>query len=335
VVSVEGVTHALYLLWWVQYKHVPPAAVAAVLAAGEIAITLLEVPTGRFADRVGHRRSLVLGSAIQVAGMLLCWLAEGMSGLVLASLCVALGDVFRSGADQALLYESCAAAGRPDRFQQVEARARSVELIALVAMMFAGGVIVETAGFSAAWALEVALAAAGVGFALAMLSPPPVPIRHAETGPASRPVGRAPVVLLRLIMPAALVGGVAEATAFVAQTTEGATATRLTVLVSAMTLAEAAGASLARYPRASVATQYVLLAGAATCVAVMWTAPALFTTGVVALFLLMGLAGPLRATAIQALVEGRRAEAASWASAVDGFVRTLLLLAAGVFRRRR
>jgi MFS family permease len=84
VVSVEGITHALYLFWWVQHKQVAPATVAAIPAAGEIVITLLEVPTGRFADRFGHRRSLVLGSALQVAGTLLCWFSEGVPGLLLA-----------------------------------------------------------------------------------------------------------------------------------------------------------------------------------------------------------------------------------------------------------
>ena len=110
-------------------------------AAGDIAITLLEVPTGRFADRFGHRCSLIVGSVIQTVAMVLCWLGEGVPGLLLASLCVALGDTFRSGADQALLYESCAAVGEEERFQQIEGRTHSLELIALVAMTVAGGVV--------------------------------------------------------------------------------------------------------------------------------------------------------------------------------------------------
>jgi hypothetical protein len=56
--------HGLYLLWWVQEKRVPPA---------------------------------------QVAGILVFWLGQGVTGLLLATLLVALGDAFRSGADQALL----------------------------------------------------------------------------------------------------------------------------------------------------------------------------------------------------------------------------------------
>jgi len=322
----------------VQYKHVPPAAVAAILAAGDIAITLLEVPTGRFADRFGHRCSLIVGSAIQVIGMLLCWLAEGVPGLVMASLCVALGDTFRSGADQALLYESCVAAGEPQRFQQIEAKTHSLELIALVALMTIGGAVVETVGFAAAWMLETLLAVAGVVLAATMLTPPCTSDPHSPIPdpPSPTSVPRSPIpALFRLIAPAALIAGAASATTFFAQTSEAASPTYLTVVVGAITLAEAAGAMLARYLSATVTTQYVLLGVSAVCGISMVIAPGVFAGGVVLLTLLAGAAEPLRATAIQVMVDRRRAEAASWASALDGGIRTLFLLAAGAAHGRR
>jgi hypothetical protein len=332
-VSVEGITHALYLFWWVQHKQVPPATVAAILAAGEIVITLLEIPTGRFADRFGHRRSLVFGSALQVAGMLLCWRGEGVPGLLLASLLVALGDTFRSGADQALLYESCLAEGRPDRFQQIEATTHSLELIALIVMMAIGGVLVETTGFTAAWIAETILAASGVAIALAMASPPASHACEPERGGVA--TSGAAAGLFHLIAPAALIGGAAGATAFMAQTGDSATPVQLTILVGVITLAEAAGAALSRWLRPSIATQYVLLAASVLCGVGMAAAPGFFIVGVVTLAVLMGAAEPLRATSIQRLVESRRAEAASLASAVDGATRTLSLVLAGTVQRRR
>src|SRR5438552_18377336 len=117
--------HGLYLLWWVHEKHVPVAIVATLLAAGDFAITALEIPTGWLADRFGHRISLITGSLAQVAGMVLCWIGEGVSGLLSAILLVALGDAFRSGADQALLYRSCVALDREVDFQPIEAQSRS------------------------------------------------------------------------------------------------------------------------------------------------------------------------------------------------------------------
>ena len=121
----------LYLLWWVQEKQMSPALVAATMAAGDLALMALEVPTGWFADRFGSRRSLILGSLLQVAGMICCWLANGVAGLLGACLLVALADALRSGADHSLLYRSCAALGREREFQRIEARARAIQVVVL------------------------------------------------------------------------------------------------------------------------------------------------------------------------------------------------------------
>src|SRR5207247_9624246 len=105
----------LYGLFWLQEKHVPLAALATILAAGDIFITALEIPTGWFADRCGHRASLIIGSIAQIAGMLYAWLDEGIPGVLTSCLLIAAGDAFRSGADQALLYRSCVAIGHESR----------------------------------------------------------------------------------------------------------------------------------------------------------------------------------------------------------------------------
>ena len=111
----------LYLLWWVQEKHVSAATVAVILALGDLALMVLEIPTGWLADKFGHQKSLIAGSAVQVVGMLLCWLGQGLPGMLTANLLVALGDALRSGADQALLYRSCLALDCETDFQRIQA----------------------------------------------------------------------------------------------------------------------------------------------------------------------------------------------------------------------
>src|SRR5687767_6727790 len=164
--------HGLYLVWWVQEKQMSPAIVAAVLAAGDLALLGLELPTGWFADRVGHRRSLMVGSFVQVAGMLWCWLGEGLPGLMTASILVALGDAFRSGANQALLYRTCVALDRESDFQKIEARSEAVALGALVVLVLIGGAIVQTRGFALGWLAETMLCSVGFAIACAMVEPP-------------------------------------------------------------------------------------------------------------------------------------------------------------------
>jgi len=334
------VMHGLYLIWWVQERHISPPVVAAILAAGDLAVTVLEIPTGWFADRFGYRLSLIVGSFIQVAGMLCCWLGQGIPGVLAASLLVAFGDGFRSGADQALLYRSCAALNRHQDFQKIEAHARAVQLAAMVGLVLAGGAIVETWGFGVGWLVETALCAVGLIIACAMVEPP-APGDEAGSDISAMPRADPRIrpymwALLALIAPAALLSGAATAASFWAQTTGESDPRRMTVLVAAMTLAEAAGSMVAvRLPALGARSQAILGGCGMAVVATTLAQPSALLPGAVGLALLLGLAHPLRAAAIQRLAgDGVRARAASIASACDKACDTIALALAGLSRRR-
>ena len=339
--------HGLYLLWWVKEKHVPVGVVAALLAAislvSLVAASALEIPTGWLADRYGHRISLIAGSVAQVVGMLCCWRGEGVPGLLAASLLVALGDAFRSGADQALLYRSCVALEREPDFQKIESRARSVQLGALVALILAGGAVVQAWGFGTGWLVEVALCTVGLSIAYAMVEPP---VCAAETSGAdveaadARPSVRRPTMrigrLLRLIAPASLLGAAASAAAFLAQAAGDSGPARMTVLVAVITLAEAAGSALAAGLALGAKTQMICVTLGMAAAVITVVIPPAFLTTVVTLAFLMGVAHPLRAVAIQRLAADHvRARAASIASACDKACATLALVIAGTLPRRR
>lgn len=329
--------HGLYLLWWVQEQQMSPALVAAMLAAGDLALIALELPTGWFADRFGHRASLVLGSFAQVVGMLWCWLGEGVSGLLMASVLVALGDAFRSGADQALLYRSCLALDREGEFQKIEASTEAIALGVLVAMVLAGGVTVHTGGYALGWFAETALCAIGLVIALAMVEPPRQLIESA-TPPSGR--SREPIPYRRLltaIVPAAVLGGAASAASFLAQTSSGHGAVGVTIFVAALTAAEAAGCALAaRLPTGRAQTQLHLAAFGSILFAAAMLAPAFLPLVALVHALLLGIAQPLRAAAIQRIAsDDMRARVASAASACDMISSVLLLPLAGVWRSRR
>jgi len=326
--------HGLYLLWWVEEKQVPPATVAAILAAGDLALLCLELPTGWFADRVGHRASLIAGSAVQVAGMIWCWLGEGVTGLVAATVLVALGDAFRSGADAALVYRTCHALGRDHEFQAIEARANAVELGALVALVLTGGVIVTSWGFAAGWIAETTLSAAGLAIALAMTEPPPAHVADGGNRGAGTSSGPA-LGMAALILPTGVLAAAASAAAFLAQTSGIRDAEELTVMVAAFTLAEAGGSvAAARLAGTGVGMLSAVCALGVLCFALSVALPA-FTIGmVIVLAFLTGLAEPLRAAAIQHLAaDAARARAASLANACDMIVMLIALpLSARIWR---
>ena len=328
--------HGLYLLWWVQEKQVPPATVAAILAAGDLALLCFELPTGWFADRVGHRASLIAGSAVQVIGMIWCWLGEGVPGLVTATVLVALGDAFRSGADAALVYRTCHALNREDEFQAIEARANAVELGALVALVLAGGFIVTTWGFAAGWIAETASCGVGLLIALAMIEPPPAaePQKPQGTGGPARGLS---IAIAMVVLPTGLLVAIASAASFLAQTGGMRDAEALTWLVAMFTLAEAAGSMTAgcvtRMGAGGLATLCLLGAG---CFGVSVLFASATVPMVLVLAFLTGFAEPLRASAIQRMAaDTARARAASLANACDMvFMLIALPLSARLWGRR-
>jgi MFS family permease len=327
----------LYLLWWVHEKQMPPALVAATMAAGDLALMALEVPTGWFADRFGYRRSLIVGSLVQVAGMVCCWLADGIPGLVAACVLVALGDAFRSGADQALLYRTCVVIGREHEFQKIEARARAVQVIALAGLIVGGGAVVTTWGFGAGWAAETILCALGAAMAFAMVEPPSCE-EDTDESQRSEPRVRIPWRRVALvIVPLAFLDAVTSAGSFLLQTSRGGAPGELTVIVALITLADAAGSTLAvRLPAVGLRTQVALAVSGAAVAGVALTVPAAMIPSIIALSFATGVSHPLRAAAIQRMASDNvRARAASAASACDMALSTLFLLLTGSLLVRR
>jgi MFS family permease len=326
----------LYLLWWVQEKQMSPALVAATMAAGDLLLMGLEVPTGWFADKFGNRRSLILGSFIQVAGMICCWLADGVPGLVLACLLVSVGDAFRSGADQALLYRSCVELNREDEFQKIEARSRAVHVIALAVLIVAGGAIVSTWGFAAGWIAETMLCTAGGLIAYAMVEPP----EHADAEEeSSTPTGiRIPWKLTAaVILPLAFLDAITQAGSFIMQTNGAGGPSEVTLIVALITLADAAGSTLAmRLPAVGLRAQMALAAVGSIVAGIALTIPSALVPATIALSFATGVSHPLRATEIQRLAsDGMRARAASVANACDMALSTLLLLVTGSWLHRK
>jgi MFS family permease len=326
----------LYLLWWTQEKQMSPALVAATMAAGDLLLMALEIPTGWFADRFGNRRSLILGSLLQVAGMISCFLVDGTLGLVGACLLVAVADAFRSGADQALLYRSCVAVGREPDFQRIDARSRSIQVVALALLIVAGGAIVTRWGFVAGWAVEALLCALGAAVAFAMTEPPASEEGDEEALPSPRanvPWKTAALV----IVPLAFLDAAGSAGSFLLQTNGDRSPAAVTLLVALITLSNAVGSAIAsRLPAAGVRAQIVAAAIGALLVIAALVSPAMLVPVTIALSFGTGVLHPLRAASIQRIAsDDVRARAASAANACDmAFSTIFLLLAGGTLTRR-
>jgi MFS family permease len=344
--SLEGVCHGVYLLWLTVHKGISPFTAALALAGGDVALMALEVPTGVFADRLGARWSLVLGSAFQVLGLALLWRAGTLPWLVVGMLAIALGDAIRHGADEALVYRSCAALGEAETFGRRFARARAWSLAALVALTALGGCLAGTVGFDVAWALEAALAAGGFGLALAMTDLPAA-LGEAPEDDEGASDARSVIAALAarvpwpLLVPAAMVGTLAEAGQLLAQTTqhEDARATLLGFVIAGAILLEALGAALVAHGVVPVSERALDGLGLAALgsLGLLAAVPVARLPAMVVILLGAGVAPAIRSALVQRDArEGERATVASAAGAVDMIGKTVALpLAAWLYDRVR
>jgi hypothetical protein len=342
ILSLEGVCHGLYVVWLVHHKGLPPEQVALLMAVGDLLLMAVHVPTGMLADRFGRRWSLVVGSAIQAAGLATMWLGTSPAMIAASSLAIGLGDAFRGGADEALLYESLKAQGREGDFERLLARSSFWSQSVLVVLVLGGGALVARFGFDAAWAAEVALSVAGLGIALLMRETPNTGGEREYAPSPDFRAGRAFRLsrFLPVLMPAAIAGALAGYTGFGVEASwhgDAHSAVQLTWVVAAVMAAEALGAFLASrltFPGRD-GGQAVLISGglalaAATTFGTAATAgfavagvPAIAILAAAVLNLLAGWAQPVRAARIQVIAhDGQRATLASVAGTLDMGVQT-------------
>lgn len=83
-----------------------------------VALMVLEIVTGRFADRYGKVLTLVLGYGAQASGSLIYACANSFNDFIVGEGVFALGLALTSGTDEAFLFQSNKALGRRDQHQR-------------------------------------------------------------------------------------------------------------------------------------------------------------------------------------------------------------------------
>lgn len=113
--------------------------IAFVAGASTVISFILEIPSGSFADTIGHRKALILGALGQGAGLAL-FVGGNFWWILAGSLTYWSVGTLMTGTHQAFLFEKLVELGRKDEFQKLMGRARSVSATF-------SAIAVSTAGF--------------------------------------------------------------------------------------------------------------------------------------------------------------------------------------------
>ncbi len=108
-----------------------------------LAVVVLEVPTGYFADIFGRKKSLVYASAFFAAGIFVYSIGHNFYQFLVAELLWAFGASLASGADSALVYDTLRDLKQEKTYKKVWGNGLFYSLIAMSAACVVGGFIAK------------------------------------------------------------------------------------------------------------------------------------------------------------------------------------------------
>ena len=159
-------------VWFLYFQSNLSGAEAIILySVYDISVTVLEVPSGYFSDRIGRRFTLLLSTLCSLLGCLVLALSGSFTLFALGQALLGAGSAFKSGTDSSLLFESLEAAGRAEEVEVQEVRAWRFSLAGFALSAFLGGAM-------SMWSDSLPFFTTALAFAIAtllvlMMSEPP------------------------------------------------------------------------------------------------------------------------------------------------------------------
>jgi MFS family permease len=123
---------------------------------------VFEFPSGYVADRLGYRRSLLIGACFWLAGWIAYAVGTTFGGMAMAEMLLGVGLAFISGADSALLFVSVEGGEKPALYRAWEGRVRAASQASEAACSALGGWLYTIAPRLPFW-LQVPVAAGNLG----------------------------------------------------------------------------------------------------------------------------------------------------------------------------
>ncbi len=127
-------------VWFLYFQSELSGAEAIILyTVYDMSITVLEVPSGYFSDRMGRRWTLLLSALCALTGCIALAVGGSFAMLAMGQCLLGAGSAFKSGTDSSLLFESLTAAGRSDEVEAQEVRVWRFSLTGLALSAVIGG----------------------------------------------------------------------------------------------------------------------------------------------------------------------------------------------------
>ena len=125
-----GLFHIAILVIFYQQRGLSFSQIMILQSVYYFAKVLSEIPTGAWADRVGRKKSLIIGSFFHSSAYLLIFLSHSFILFNLGEIIAGIAMSFASGADSALAYDSLKCLGRENEYRKIEGNATGMRYLA-------------------------------------------------------------------------------------------------------------------------------------------------------------------------------------------------------------
>jgi predicted MFS family arabinose efflux permease len=159
-------------LFWQRELGMSLADILELQAIFSFTVTVMELPTGYVADRIGYRRALLIGATFWLAGWALYVVAGSFAAAVPAEVALATGMAFVSGSDSALLWTSLPERDRTLAYRRCEGRMQAAAQTSEALSSAAGGYLFALTPRLPYW---LQLPAAGLSLATVLAMPADAP----------------------------------------------------------------------------------------------------------------------------------------------------------------
>ena len=152
-------------------------------AVFSVTVVLAEAPTGYLGDRLGRRRSLLIGTAGASLASVAFAFGSSLPTFLVAYVLLAVAQTFTSGSDEAWLYDTLRAETDADQFARIRGRGKSIGLVVSAAAALAGGLL-GTVNLAWPWLASAATTALAVPVVATFPEPDTAALDDADAGVA-------------------------------------------------------------------------------------------------------------------------------------------------------
>ncbi len=141
--------YGIAIIYFVQVTHSFVLGIS-ILSIAQVADALFEIPTGMYSDRIGRKICIIIGSIAQVFAVVFYALGHFYVILAIGAILEGLSAALYSGNNDALLYETLAAAGDEQNYHEHYGKVTSM-------LSFSAAVSVVLGAIIAYWSFPLAL----------------------------------------------------------------------------------------------------------------------------------------------------------------------------------